>query len=138
MKEDYQKALKKLILFFFRTKSLLMDEVIKLVELVTSRSSGYKTRFFKNSFISYILLEKAWWYNIKQFLSYSKNYINKFMQANSWHLNYFASIRPFESGKFGKEGKSQKFEYLKNEKSFLNEIKTIFKMFLKGYHLVKK
>ena len=31
----------------------------------------------------------------------------------------------FESGKCGK-GKKQKFEYLENEKSFLNEIKSIF------------
>ena len=30
----------------------------------------------------------------------------------------------------------QKFEYLRNEKSFLDEIKNIFQ-FLKGYHLVK-
>ena len=30
----------------------------------------------------------------------------------------------------------QKFEYLKNEKSFLSEIKNIFQ-FLKGYHMVK-
>ena len=45
---------------------------------------------------------------------------------------------PFEPGKSGKEGKkSQKFEYLKNEKSFLDKIKNIFQ-FLKGYHLVKK
>ena len=37
---------------------------------------------------------------------------------------------PFESGKCGKEGKkSQKFEYLENEKSFLDEIKTFFTVF---------
>ena len=37
------------------------------------------------------------------------------------------SICPFESAKCGKEGtKSQKFEYLKNEKRFLDEIKNIF------------
>ena len=36
-----------------------------------------------------------------------------------------------------KEGKTkiQKIEYLKNKKSFLDEIKNIFQ-FLKGYHLV--
>ena len=45
----------------------------------------------------------------------------------------------FESGKFGKEGKKlQKFEYLQNEKGFLDEIKNIFHSFLKGYHLMKK
>ena len=32
--------------------------------------------------------------------------------------------------------KIQKFKYLKNEKTFSDEIKNIFQ-FLKGYHLVK-
>ena len=41
-----------------------------------------------------------------------------------------ASIRPFESGKCGKEDKKlQKFEYLENEKCFLDEIKTFFIVF---------
>ena len=53
-------------------------------------------------------------------------------------INHSTSICPFESGKSGKdEEKIKKFEYLKNEKSFLDEIKNIFQ-FLKGYHLVKK
>ena len=30
------------------------------------------------------------------------------------------------------------FEYLENEKSFLNEIKRVFHSFLKGYHLAEK
>ena len=53
--------------------------------------------------------------------------IPKIASANlckSFHdiINYLTSICPFESGKCGKEGKkSQKFEYLKNEKSFLDE-----------------
>ena len=39
---------------------------------------------------------------------------------------YSTFICPFESKKIGKEGeKLQKFEYLKNEKSFFNEIKSI-------------
>ena len=37
---------------------------------------------------------------------------------------------PIESGNRGKEGKKlQKLEYLKNEKSFLDEIKTFFIVF---------
>ena len=45
-------------------------------------------------------------------------------------INYSAFICPFESGKCGKEGiKLQKLEYLKNEKSFLDEIKNIFHSF---------
>ena len=53
-------------------------------------------------------------------------------------VNYSTSICPFESGKCGKEEeKLQKFEYLENEKSILDEIKNIFQ-FLKGYYFVKK
>ena len=45
-------------------------------------------------------------------------------------INYSTSICPFESGNCGKEGeKVQKFEYLKMEKSFLDEIKNIFQKF---------
>ena len=38
-----------------------------------------------------------------------------------------------------KKGKTdiQKFEYLQNEKSFLDELKIIFHSFLKGCYLVK-
>ena len=37
---------------------------------------------------------------------------------------------PFEPGKCGEEGtKLQKFEYLENDKSFLDEIKNIFHSF---------
>ena len=40
-------------------------------------------------------------------------------------INYSTSICPFETGKCGKDGKKlQKFEYLENEKSFFNKIKT--------------
>ena len=45
-------------------------------------------------------------------------------------INYSTSICPFESGKSGKEEeKIQKFEYLENKKSFLDEIKTFFTVF---------
>ena len=41
-------------------------------------------------------------------------------------INYSTSIFPFESIKTGKEGKKiRKIEYLKNEKSFFDEIKNI-------------
>ena len=43
-------------------------------------------------------------------------------------INYSTFICPFESGKCEKEGeKFQKIEYLQNEKSFLDEIKNIFR-----------
>ena len=50
------------------------------------------------------------------------------MQTNSWHHKLF--ISPFESKNCGKKGeKLQKFEYLKNEKRFLDEIKSISQSF---------
>ena len=45
-------------------------------------------------------------------------------------INYSTSICPFEFGKSEKEGKKiQKIEYLENEKSFFDEIKTFFIVF---------
>ena len=45
-------------------------------------------------------------------------------------INYLTSTCPFESGKCGKEWeKLQKSEYRENEKSFLDEIKSIFHSF---------
>ena len=45
-------------------------------------------------------------------------------------INDSTSICPFESGKCGKKRKKlQKFKYLENGKSFLDEIKNIFHSF---------
>ena len=45
-------------------------------------------------------------------------------------INYSISIYPFVSGECGKEVKKiQTFEYLKNEKGFLDEIKNTFHSF---------
>ena len=52
------------------------------------------------------------------------------MQASTWHHKLFHSICPFVFGKCGKEQrKLQKFEYLENEKSFLDEVKNAFHSF---------
>ena len=57
-------------------------------------------------------------------------YLTKFDDASQFMTNYSNFTFPFESGKCGKERKKfQKFEYLKNEKSFLDEIKNIFHSF---------
>ena len=80
-KEDYQKALKKLTLFFLSNPVPFNGQNIKNkrgLELVTSCSSGYKASSEKSKF------DQVWWYNIEWFLSYYKNYICKFMQANSF------------------------------------------------------
>ena len=53
-------------------------------------------------------------------------------------IKYSTSICPFEPGKSGKEeGKIQKFEYLGNGKSFLDEIKSIFHSFWRAIILWK-
>ena len=63
-------------------------------------------------------------------MSYSKiTFVNLCSSVHNI-INYSTSICPYESGKCGKEGKkSQKFEYLENEKSLLDEIKTFFTVF---------
>ena len=68
-----------------------MDKIIKNkkgLELVTNCSSGYETNS-ENSFVNYELSDHIWWYNKIKFLSYSKNYTCKLMQANSWHHKLF-------------------------------------------------
>ena len=86
-----------------------MDKVIKNkrgLELVTSWSSGYEI---------FELFQKL---------------VANLCRSIHDIINYSTSICPFEYGKFGKEGKKlQKFEYLENEKSFLDEIKIIFHSF---------
>ena len=42
-----------------------------------------------------LLSDQVWWCNIKRFLSYSKNYIFKFMQGNLWHHELFHFHLPF-------------------------------------------
>ena len=56
---------------------------------------------------------------------FDENSICKLMQIYDI-INYSISICPFESGKCGKEAKKlQKFVYLENQKSFLDEINSI-------------
>ena len=58
---DYQKALKKLAIFFISNPVPFMDKVIKNkrdLELATSHSSGYKTSS-ENFFINYILSDQV-------------------------------------------------------------------------------
>ena len=125
-----KKPWKSQLSFFYWTQSLLMDKIIKnkrSMKLETNCSSGCKTSS-ENSFISYVLSDQIWWCNIKQFLSYSKNLICNFMQANSWHKLSHYHFFPFESINFGKEGKKVS-KYMEYEKSFFCEIKNIFYCF---------
>ena len=58
---------------------------------------------------------------------------------NWWRLN-FKFIYDHPKAMVEKEGRTeiQKLEYLENEKSFLDEIKSIFHSFGRGYYLAKK
>ena len=97
----------------------LTKSLKKIKFIFKQKGSGTSHQFLFNSFIYYILSDQVWWCNVKQFLGYSKNYICK-----------YTSIFPFGSGKCGEEGKkSQKFEYLENEKGFLDKIKNILNSF---------
>ena len=141
MKEDIEKASKKLTLFFLTNPVPFNGQSYqKQEEPGTSHQSLFRSqkKFSKISlFVIYYLTKfddimwRSFWV------------IPKITSANlckSIHdmINYSTSTCPFESGKCGKEGKkSQKFHYLENKKNFLDEIKIIFQ-FLKGYHLVKK
>ena len=85
--------------------------------------------FSKFTKIYYILSDQVWWCNTKQFMSYS-NMLTNLCKPIHGIINYSTFICPFESGKCGKEEeKLQKFEYLENEKSLLDEIKNIFHSF---------
>ena len=55
---------------------------------MTIRTSGHKT-ISEKAVISYVVSDQVWWCNIKRFLSYSKNYICKFLQASPWHHKLF-------------------------------------------------
>ena len=104
MKEDYEKALKKVV--FFLTMSLSIDKQNYQKQKGPGISDQSLFRL-QNKFRKFLLLVKY--------------YLTKL------DANLLLSICPSESGKCGKEGeKLQTFEYLKNEKSFLDEIKNIF------------
>ena len=121
MKEDYQKALKKLSLFFLSNPVPFNGQSYqkqKGLELVTSCSSGWETNS-QNFFATYVLSEQVWWCNIKQFLSFPK--ITPACLCKPIHdiIDYSISVCPLESGKCGKEGgKLQKFEYLATKRAF--------------------
>ena len=132
LSKSLKNALK--LYFFFGTQSLLMDKIMKNkrgLKLQTSRYSGYKTssaRKIPSSVLYYLN-------NFDNIIKSNFLIISRTKSANLCKpihdiINYSTSICPFESGKCGKEGKKlQKFEYLKNEKSFFNEIKNIFYSF---------
>ena len=77
--------------------------------------------------------------DIKQFLSYSKNYIYKFMQPSSWHHKLFHFHLSFWIWKLWKGRRKTTKTWISWEwKELFRWNKKHFSYFLKGYHLVKK
>ena len=132
MKEHYLKPLKRSTLFFLPNPvpfNVQSYQNKRGLELVTSCFLGYESSLENFLYLLHIIW-KVWWSNIKQLLSYFKNYICKFMHANSWHHKLFHFHLSFCIWKVWKGGeKIQKFEYLVNEKSFLDETKNTFHSF---------
>ena len=113
-----------------------MDKIIKNKRPGTSVQSLF--RFQKNSFISYILSDQVWWCNIKCFLSYSKNYICKFTQANSWQHKLFHSHWSFWIYELWKKRQKITKVWISRKRKELFRLNKIhFLKFLKGYHLGK-
>ena len=93
MKEDYQKAWKKVTLFYLLNPVPFNRQAYRKQGPGTSDQSLFR---LQNKFTTIPLLsDQVWWCNIKRFLSYSKNYIRKFMPANSWHHKLFHFHLPF-------------------------------------------
>ena len=129
MKEDDEKALKKLTLLFL---SNLVPFDRQCYQKQKGPGTSDKSLFrlqnkFKNIplFVIYYLtkfddvMQSSFWV-IPKFIS--KNLCKSIHDI----IYYSTSICPFEPGKCGKEGKKlQKVKYLENERSFLDEIKNI-------------
>ena len=77
-----------------------------------------------------MLSDQVWWCNVKWFWVIPKITSANLCKSVNDITNYSTSSYHFESGNCGKEGKKlQKFEYLENKESFLDEIKTFFIVF---------
>ena len=96
--------------------------------VVASLSLAFKT--YLENFLFW-WSRQFWWFNTSGFWVILKitYYICQFMQANSQRQNYSIFIWPFESGKWKEREKLQKTGDLKNKKSFLDEVKSIFHIF---------
>ena len=130
MKEDDQKALKELTLFFLLNPVPFSGQSYqKQKQPETSHQSLFR---LQNKFRKISLLVIYYMTKFDGIIWSDFWVIPKITSSNLCKLihdiiNYCTSICPFESGKCGKEGKKlQKFDYLKNKKNFLDEIKNIF------------
>ena len=142
MKEDYQKPIKTLTSFFFLNPvSFNGQSYQKQKAPGTSDLSLFGLR---NKFINISLLVVYYLTKFDDLIQSIFWVIPDITPANLCKpihgiINYSASICPFESGKCGKEEeKWQKFEFIENEKSFLDEIKNISHSFWRAITWWKK
>ena len=131
MREDYQKALKRLISFLLPNPVPFNEQ--SYLKQKWSRTSDQSLLRLQNRFKKILLLIIYYLTKFDDIMWSSFWVIPNITSANLCKpihdiINYYTSICPFESGKCGKE-KMQKFEYLENEKSFLDELKNIFHRF---------
>ena len=133
MKEDYQKALKRITLFFLSNPvPFNRQNYRKRKGPGTSDQLLFRLR---NKFRKTPLLVMYYLTKFDDAIYSGFWVILKIKSVNLWKpiydiINYSTSVCPCESGKCGEEGKKlQKSEYLENEKSFLDEIKNIFHSF---------
>ena len=123
MKEDYQKALKKVTLF-----SLSNPVPFNRQNYQKQKGPGTSDHSLFRLVTHYVMMfddviDSGFWVILKITSANLRKLVYDI-------INYSTSIYPFESGKCGTERKkSLKIEYLKNEKSFLDEIKKIFHSF---------
>ena len=136
MKEDYQKALKKLIIYIFSNPvSFNGQSHQKQKEPGTSKQSLFRLQDKFRQIPSLVIHYLSQFDDIKysSFWVVPKITSASFCKPVPDIINYFTSIYPFEFANCWKEGeKIQKFEYLEIEKSFLDEIKSIFYSFWKA------
>ena len=121
MKENYQKDLTKLTSFFLSNPVPFNGQSYQ-----KQKGSGTSHQLLFRSQNKFRKIPLFAIYYLTNFDDYS-NFLCKSIHDI---INYSTSICPFESGKCKKERKkSQKLEYLRNKKSFLDEIKIIFHIF---------
>ena len=136
MKEDYQKALKKLTLFF-----LLNPVPFNGQSYHKQKRPGTRDQLLfrlGNKFTKISLLIMYYLTKFDGVIQSGFWVIPKITSADLYKpihdiINYSSYICSLESGKYEKEGeKLQKIEYLETEKSFSNEIKKNFHIFLRA------
>ena len=133
MKEDYQKALKRLTLFFLPNPVPFNRRSYQKQKRPGTRGqSPFKLWNQFRKILSLVIYYQTKFNDVIQSIFWVFPKITSANLCKPVHdvINCSTSIWPSVSGRWGKEGrKLQNFEYLKNEKSFLDEIRNTFHSF---------